>query len=340
MKFNKKGPNDIDLEVKNGKISKIEKYKYLGDMYDVKGSNKTKIDNRMSHIKYMANEIRHQGSFDKVGSCDVQIRKVLVETTLNPSVLANTETWTEVSKADLKKLDQEQYKVLLIIYEMPRGTPYYGMINETGMWPFSYIVKYKQLMWYHNLIHSDEKRISRRTLFDQMAEESDNWWNQLSKWADEMEIDLKVEHIQKRNKPNFKKYVKEKIKKSIKEAINTEAETKTKMRNLKDDEFEEKIYMKRCKLKQCKQIMKIRLNMTKSKANYKRKNESKKCSAGCNEDDTTEHMIMCDKLDQICGSLKVKDIRKDPKDFDWLEKNSNSISHREEMREIIYKAVQ
>ena len=56
--------------------------------------------------------------------------------------------------------------------------------------------------WYHNLIHSDEKRISRRILFDQMAEESDNWWNQLSKWADEMEIDLKVEHIQKRNKPN------------------------------------------------------------------------------------------------------------------------------------------
>ena len=54
-------------------------------------------------------------------------------------------------------LNKEQYKMMRTMHEMPKGTPYFGLINETGMWPFLFIVMYKQLMWYHTIIHSEDR---------------------------------------------------------------------------------------------------------------------------------------------------------------------------------------
>ena len=123
---------DLSLEVKNGTIKEIEKYKYLGDVYSSQGDNKVKINGRMEKLMFMANKVKRQGHFEKVGKGDTQVRKTLIETTIIPSVLANTETWTSITDVEFRALDQAHYKMMRVVYEIQRGTSYLGMLNECG----------------------------------------------------------------------------------------------------------------------------------------------------------------------------------------------------------------
>ena len=286
----------------------------------------------------MINEVKCQGSTYKVGKSDVQVRKVLIETTVIPSVLANTETWTEIKEKEMNQLNQYQHKMMTMVFEMAKGTPCYGLLNETGMWPFSCIVWYKHFMWYHALLHSEEERMARKVLMMQIKnKEDESWMKQLRKVAEKMEVNIKEEEVKLMNKAKYKKHVKEQIKKKIEKDIQQEAGKKTKMRHLKEETFEEKVYVKKCSMKECKTIMEIRLNMLKLKANYKGKDQNIRCPAGCADDDTTEHLIMCKKMDTICEKIPVKSIVNDLKDFDWLRKNAPIIKNRLELRSMIYK---
>ena len=336
MRNKKEDDGEVKLCVGRGNIEKIDRYKYLGDEYDEKGSNPTKIEGRMAKLRYMANEARQQGSYHKVGNSDMQVRKILIEATIIHSVLANTETWTELKENEYELMDRHQGKLLRIVLEMPKGTPYYGMIGETGMWPFSAIVWYKEMMWWRTLIRSDEDRVARKMLLKQIENDDESWAKQVKRKAEELEINLETANIMKKSKEKFKKEVKEKIRMNIEKKIQDEARQKTKMRNLIDEKFEEKEYMKKCSAQQCKEIMKIRLNMIQTKANFKNKDGDCKCPAGCTEEETTEHMITCPKLDELTGKVKVTNIHKDLKNSTWLKTNVKQIMMRQKIRSLVY----
>ena len=49
----------------------------------------------------------------------------------------------------------------------PISTLYWGMPIELGVTPLKYIINYKRLMVYHNLIHSSDKRITKQIVDQQ-----------------------------------------------------------------------------------------------------------------------------------------------------------------------------
>ena len=87
--------------------------------------------------------------------------------------------------------------------EQRKGTPYWGIIAETGMWPYPYIVRYKMLMFVHNVINSDERRIARKMILHQMngGEMKKNWYNEVNYWLRKLE--LKVEESEITTMPNI-----------------------------------------------------------------------------------------------------------------------------------------
>ena len=69
---------------------------------------------------------------------------------------------------------------------------------------------------------------------------------------------------------------------------------KTKMKKLRFTNTEGKQnYLDQCKMEQVKKIMKMRLNMTELKGNYKGKYQDTVCPACEKEEETTEHVIRC-----------------------------------------------
>ena len=142
--------------------------------------------------------------------------------------------------------------------------------------------------------------------------------------------------MEKQNKAAFKKHIKEQIRKQIEAVIKEEACEKTKMRFLQNERFEEKEYMKQCSFKEYQQIMRLRLNMVKAKANFGGQDGEAKCPAECNEEDTTEHLLTCEKLDAICHKMEVKNIHTDIKSTEWLKRSAMKIKHRENIKTLPY----
>ena len=332
-----KSSEDLKLEVKNGTIQAIDEYKYLGDMYSGEGTNMSKLKEKTKKIVYMGNEARRQGSYEKVGRGDMQVRRLIMEAVIIKSILANVEAWVCVSAEELKELDKAHYKLLRTVLEMQKGTPYAGIISETGMWPFSAMLKYKQFMWFHNLVHSDNRRMARRVLLKQIDHpEDETWVTQVKKWAREFDIDLKVDTVNKQKKPTFKKNIKEKINKALHNWLKEESNQKTKLRFLREEEYTEKEYLKKCNFQKCKSIMRLRLNMLDVKANFKNGHEEIMCTACRTHEDTTEHLVQCKIMDKICGKISTENLSKDICRTQWLDKNIIKIEQRLQMKKLIY----
>ena len=182
----KKGKEEIEVEVRSGKIGETEEYKYLGDCYDKTGNNEIKISKKMEKSMFMVNEVKWIGCFNTVGSADMVVRMFLLETTINPTLLSNMETWCSISKKEEDMITKAHYKVLRKIFDQPEGTPYYGIVSETGIWPYTSQITFKKLMFAHRVINSDPDRVVRRIMEEQSVTEGNNWWNQLKEKAEEI----------------------------------------------------------------------------------------------------------------------------------------------------------
>ena len=59
---------------------------------------------------------------------------------VKPTLLFNTETWINITKEEMKVVNQAHYEILKRVFEQRDSTPYYGILMETGYWPFSHVI--------------------------------------------------------------------------------------------------------------------------------------------------------------------------------------------------------
>ena len=109
------------------------------------------------------------------------------------------------------------------------------------------------------------------------------------------EIRLKLKNVENINKSKWKKQVKEKIRKSIEEGTKQEMTNKTKARAIIKDKWEGKKYLQECDSETIKDVIKIRLHMWQESCMYKRDNTDTKCLLCKKSEDTTEHVLECEK---------------------------------------------
>ena len=337
IEINPKNNEEIPvIKVKKGLIGYTEKYKYLGDQYDKTGKNMPKIDKKMEKASFVASEVRREGSYLEVGDADTEIRLLLMETMVKPTLLANTEAWVNVRKEEMDSINKGHYLVLRKVFEQRDNTPYYGILAETGYWPYSYVVVYKKLMALHHLLHSDEKRIAKRIVVNQINGEGSkiNWYSEVNYWLVKLDLKTEEERIMETLKSEWKRVVKEKVEMAVREEVK-EKLTMKKLRFSKDTERKE--YLKECGMEEVKKMMKVRLNMTELKPNFCGKYQDRICPACEEEDETTEHVIQCSAYKRLVGhKLKcdepVKDLMNDTK---WLREAVKVYELIEETRKWI-----
>ena len=77
--------------------------------------------------------------------------------------------------------------------EVPKTTPYYGLLMETGWLTMEARLDYKKLMLYHNIIHSDDKRVIKKIIEAQAKRNREGtWYNSVQKIITKYEIELSV----------------------------------------------------------------------------------------------------------------------------------------------------
>ena len=320
--------------VNRGEIGYTKKYKCLGDQYDETGKNMSKIEKKMEKRKFIAAEVKRYGSYSQVGKADVSVRMLMMEALVKPTLLFNTETWIDITDGEMKKINQGHYEVLRKVFEQKESTPYYGILSETGYWPYSYVIIYKRLMYFHHLIHSDERRITRKMIINQKMGigKGKTWYGGVEEWLTKLEMERSVEKIIQIKKSTWKKELKEKIEDVVAAEINEQGKKMTKLRFT--NEFGKKNYLEEERMEKVKEIMKLRLNMIDLKANFKGKYTDTTCPA-CEEDvETTEHVIQCNEYRRIIGHSIVitESIEHSMKDTKWLVEASKVYQQIEEIR--------
>ena len=232
----------------------------------------------------------------------------------------NTETWVNVSNQEIKSMNQGHYHALRKIFEQRESTPYYGILMETGIWPYSYVILYKRLMYFHHLLHSDERRIARQIVINQMKGlgKGKTWYQDgVRGWLTKFGLEKNEEEMLKISKSAWKKAVKEKIESTVKAELEKEAKTKTKLRFTTT--FGRQDYTKECRMEEVKMIMKIRLNMVELKANFRGKYKDNLCPACKQTEETTEHVILCPEYKALLqNTLEINQLQEQMSDVKWV----------------------
>ena len=296
--------DDIKPELKRGEIKQIKEYKYLGEWYNEKGDHSTSLKKREEKIGYFIKQIKVYGNEYSLRNYTMEARIKLYKTIVIPSLFYNIETWSTITKTELKQLETMQYRIVKAISEQREHTPYYGLLAELGIWPVEQQIEMKKIMLLNNLMNSKNNRLVKEIITEQI----DNPWKNC--WVEKVKLilekyKLNIIEVITKEKKQLKGIIENKIQKELEQELNTNKTTK--QRFIK--EFKQKEYIKTLEFKQCIVMIKTRLNMIETKCNYKNKfKDDLKCKLCDNENDTTEHLLQCKILYPHGAILKEEDI--------------------------------
>ena len=334
MENSKEGIEKAKVEVRKGEVGETEEYKCLGDYYDKAGNNEIKIRKKMEKGKFMACETKRRGAYTTVGRANMAVQLLLLEVTIKPTLLSNTETWCNITKKEESLITSHHHEILCLLFGVPRSTPYFGIVGETGIWPYKHVILYKKLMFLHHIIHSSDDRIAKRIIKRQeqimLQGNNSTWYAELKDAVEPMDINIKTNVVQEKTKSNWKKQVKERIKKGIASEHHEETKKKTKLRFQRGKEWGRMDYVETCDAETVGKIMNIRLNMVDCKANYKGVHEDTKCVM-CAEVETTEHLLVCNYYKQFTGPESNPN-QLELESTNWLVKAAQKMDIIQEIR--------
>ena len=67
-----------------------------------------------------------------VGDKALYVRLTIMETMIVPTILNNTEMWTNITKQEIEIIEKMQMDILTSLFHLPISTPYWGVLEEGG----------------------------------------------------------------------------------------------------------------------------------------------------------------------------------------------------------------
>ena len=297
MKTGKDEEEEIREEVERGIVEKTDEYKYVGLWLNEEVDLKTHIENKKKSIMGEVNEIKTMGSKENVGPLYLCTRLLLFEICIIPSLLHQIEAWSPLlKKTELQQLESIQGKILCNLLHLPKTTPYWGLLHETGTWTVKWRLVYRMIMLFHNIMVGDEDRLAKEVLVQQLREgHEESFANQVREEA----AAIGIMNITDLTKSELKKKVKEAVKGRMEEEISKEAGRSSKLRFITQPiTLERADYINELTGDEAVDVLKMRLNMINIHGNFKGDITKKRRCPHCEEEkDTTEHFITCSKME-------------------------------------------
>ena len=198
-------------------------------------------------------------------------------------------------------MESIQAKMLKGLYGLPKTTPYWGIVYELDVMPIMFLITYKRLMLYHNIVNSDESRTIKHLVKSQESSGHEGcWFGNLKDEARNIGMDVNEELVKGKPKSIWKKEVKGKVQQAVDEKIEEKKCESKKMRFLGEKGSDS--YLQEVFNEDARWAMKIRLNMVEwIDGNF---GGNGLCPLCREEEDTTEHAFVCNRLEEHNFTLK------------------------------------
>ena len=321
----------IEEGVKEGQVKECIEYEYLGFWLNQAANCMLQIEKKAMKIKGEITAVKSLANFHNMGPMYINARLELYESCIIPSLLYDLEGWNKLSKKEIKALESTQHKSLCSLMEIPKTTPYIGLLNELGIWTIEERMKYRKIMLYHNLINSNDDRLAKKVVLEHKGNhEKNSFYNTVEVMTKTLGIE--ITEIDEMTKPQLKRKVKEKIAERMKKIVNQQLHL-TKMRFMKPvEQFGRKTYIQKMDATSSIQVLRTRLNMLRVYGNYKGDLALPRPCPLCKAvDDTTEHLVSCNEIEN--DNISETDLMNDDGVELWNQINM-VINHNFEKRQL------
>ena len=299
----------IEEELEGGKIERTEVEEYLGFWLNENGNCMTQIEKKSDELMGELSTIRKLACKESVGILYFCVRLFLFEACIIASMLYGFEAWSVTAK-EIEELERLQGKMLCKLLEIPKTTPYWGLLHETGVWSVKWRLAYRKIMLFHNIMTSEDARLVKGVVLQQVGEQ-----NSFYEEACQMAAELGLTNVAAMEKSELKKKIKLAVKDKMDKDISLATQGSTKLRFIKTVQFGQATYFDSYGCEDVNLILKLRLNMVDVHSNYKGDISKKRMCVHCNnEKDTTEHLGQCPN---VFGSGNCVDILCDRESTDW-----------------------
>ena len=318
------------VRINNQEFSRCTQYRYLGDHLHTKNNLDLNLEKREKQAQIDIIEIIAIAKQMNTPERDVQMKLKLFNTIIYPKVFFNCETWTNIRKTDLQKLNKIVLDGVKRILSLPISTPGMGILAETGILPAEDQIARKKMMFLHRVLSGGQGKLVRLVYTQQKKFGFPKCWTaELTEIQKLYRFEMEDEQIGALSKLSWKTIVNRKIQAKLQEQLNMERVKKGKVCDIQ--KFEKKNYLDEMSSQSAKLAIRYRLKMNNLDYHFKN-NKTDLCCPLCSKDrDDMNHLAVCESYRHMDNRLKLRDLYSS--ETDDVCRATEAIRERMEYRE-------
>ena len=297
------GIDDIE-DVCNEPVEMEEKIdeKYLGDIISVDGRNIKNIKARVAKGKGINSRIMSILNGIPFGQYYFEVALILRNSLLVSSLLCNSESWYNLTKAEVNLIESVDLQLLRNVFNVPKSTPKEMFYLEMGCLPLRYLIKKRKILFLHYILNENQNSMIYRFLMTQIkTSKKKDWIVQVMADLKELKFGEDLEQIRMMKKADLKNILDKRITEQAFQDLETIKQTHSKVMNLKHKRFEMQKYLKACNIKikqeEAQEIFRLRSRVSNVKTNFKANYDTFECEA-CFEEESQKHILQCKILNE------------------------------------------
>ena len=220
-------------EVNSCQVIIKEKAEYLGDIFNRKGNYKDLIEDRARKGTVCTINTMAECSDASMGQYALSSILLLYKTVFLKTILFNSETWNNLSKNDISKLNSLQTKYLKWMLHTPRGTCTSFTLLELGLLPVTNEIDYRKLCFLHHVLNLPIDDPVREAYEDQkLYSHEPNWFNEVCVLLEKYGVAFDEESIRSLSRNKWKDVIHKAITDYALLSLKSDCSSKSKTKSL------------------------------------------------------------------------------------------------------------
>ena len=154
------------LMIEDHVMKQVKQSKYVGDIFNDKGTNSDLIDDRIRKGTGKMISLLALGEESSLGKYTIQTLIFLYKTTFIQMLIFNSQAWSHITKGNITALERLQLRFLKLILWLPMSTPNNFIFLEYGILPLDKEIEKRRMVYLHHVLTVEEDD-PVRLLYDQ-----------------------------------------------------------------------------------------------------------------------------------------------------------------------------
>jgi hypothetical protein len=291
------------LKVPEKDMKSAQTVRYLGDIISASGAMRPCIEDRRSKGWGKVSELK--GILSELPEIRrVEIGLKLREAKVHNGILFNSEAWSNVSDADMERLEQVSAAALRALVDGHAKCSKAFYYLEFGVPMVRHIVMVRRIMYLHHIVtRQDSEMIKKVYLKQKQCANKGDWINIVQKDFEFIGEQIDEEEMRNTPRETHRKKIKEKVgKAAFRQLLDMKQISQKKMGDLVYQKLEIQHYMtsSQFKLQEIKLLFSLRSKCYPAKMNFTKLTKGNlKCSFKCDSNETQDHIFEhCDPIKQ------------------------------------------